>query len=79
MAILIVSFGKKKHCWVTPTFAFAITQVDKFLPLYQCKKILQELRPPLEVFETIPSSGMLSPGEQVNVKVELSPAEGVRT
>ncbi|CAJ1057505.1 hydrocephalus-inducing protein homolog isoform X2 [Xyrichtys novacula] len=51
-------------------------KVDKFLPLYQRKKALQEQRPPPAVFEMVPNSGMLSPGEIVNVQVKFSPVEG---
>ncbi|XP_049928998.1 hydrocephalus-inducing protein homolog isoform X2 [Epinephelus moara] len=50
-------------------------KVDKFLPLHQRKKVLQKQRPPV-VFKAIPCSGMLSPGERVNVQIKFSPAEG---
>ncbi|TMS05303.1 Hydrocephalus-inducing protein-like protein [Larimichthys crocea] len=50
-------------------------KVDKFLPLYERKKVLQERRPPPVVFEMIPSSGLLTPGERVNVQIKFSPAE----
>ncbi|XP_035521672.1 hydrocephalus-inducing protein homolog [Morone saxatilis] len=52
-------------------------KVHKFLPLYQCKKVLREQQPHPVVFEMIPSSGMLSPGERVNVQIKFSPAEGL--
>ncbi|KAM9351917.1 LOW QUALITY PROTEIN: hydrocephalus-inducing protein homolog [Symphorus nematophorus] len=51
-------------------------KVDKFLPLHKRKKILREQRPPPVIFTMIPSSGMLSPGERVNVQIKFSPAEG---
>ncbi|XP_037834213.1 hydrocephalus-inducing protein homolog [Kryptolebias marmoratus] len=51
-------------------------KIDKFLPLYERKKLLQEQRPPPTVFEMLPCSGELSPGERVNVHVKFSPAEG---
>ncbi|KAM9351908.1 hydrocephalus-inducing protein homolog [Symphorus nematophorus] len=51
-------------------------KVDKFLPLHQRKKILREQRPPQVIFTMIPSSGMLSPGERLNVQIKFSPAEG---
>nr|XP_046249402.1 hydrocephalus-inducing protein homolog [Scatophagus argus] len=51
-------------------------KVDKFLPLHQRKKVLQQQQPPPAVFEMIPSSGMLSPAERVNVQIKFSPAEG---
>ncbi|XP_032378415.1 hydrocephalus-inducing protein [Etheostoma spectabile] len=40
------------------------------------KKVSQKQRPPPVVFRMIPSSGMLSPGERVNVQIRFSPAEG---
>lgn len=56
-----------------------LPQVDEFLPPYQLKKVLQELhRPPPTVFEVTPSSGMLSPGERVNVQIKFIPLERVR-
>ncbi|XP_022605572.1 hydrocephalus-inducing protein homolog [Seriola dumerili] len=51
-------------------------KVDKFLPLHQRKKALQEQRPPPVVFEMIPASGVLTPGERVNVQIKFIPAEG---
>ncbi|XP_028440234.1 hydrocephalus-inducing protein homolog [Perca flavescens] len=39
------------------------------------KKVLQKQRPPPAVFRVIPSSGMLSPGERVNVQIRFSAAE----
>ncbi|KAI3371721.1 hypothetical protein L3Q82_024292, partial [Scortum barcoo] len=50
-------------------------KVDEFLPLYQQNKVLQEQQPPPVVFEMTPSSGMLSPGERVNVQIKFSPSE----
>lgn len=64
---------------VIPVSGLAFTQVDKFLPLYQRKKVLQQQRPPPAVFEMTPCSGMLSPGERVNVHIKFSPAEGVNS
>uniref|UniRef100_A0A8D0AXJ9 HYDIN axonemal central pair apparatus protein n=1 Tax=Sander lucioperca TaxID=283035 RepID=A0A8D0AXJ9_SANLU len=37
--------------------------------------VSQKQRPPPAVFRMIPSSGMLSPGERVNVQIRFSPAE----
>ncbi|CAI5655386.1 unnamed protein product [Oreochromis niloticus] len=51
-------------------------KIDKFLPLYKRKKALQEQRPPPVVFEMFPSSGVLSPGERVNVHIKFKPADG---
>ncbi|XP_028313928.1 hydrocephalus-inducing protein homolog [Gouania willdenowi] len=50
-------------------------KVDKFLPFYERKRLLAEQRPPPAVFEMFPSSGMLSPGEQVNIQITFSPIE----
>ncbi|KAK2841889.1 hypothetical protein Q5P01_012089 [Channa striata] len=57
-------------------FVLALTQVDKFLPYYQRKKLLKEQQPPPAVFEMIPSSGILSPGERVNIQIKFSPTHG---
>lgn len=57
-------------------FVLDFTQVDKFLPLFQRKKFLQEQRPPLVMFEAIPTSDMLLPGERLNVRIKFTPAEG---
>ncbi|CAB1432186.1 unnamed protein product [Pleuronectes platessa] len=51
-------------------------KVDKFLPLHLRKKVRQAQRSPPPVFTMIPSSGVLAPGEQVNVHVRFSPTEG---
>nr|XP_019962004.1 PREDICTED: hydrocephalus-inducing protein homolog [Paralichthys olivaceus] len=51
-------------------------KVDKFLPRHLHRKFLQAQRPPLTMFEMIPSSGVLTPGERVNVQIKFSPAEG---
>ncbi|XP_049580395.1 hydrocephalus-inducing protein homolog [Syngnathus scovelli] len=51
-------------------------KVDKFLPLHRRSKYLQQHRPPPVMFEMTPSSGMLTPGEHVNVQVKFSPTEG---
>lgn len=64
---------------VRPAPVLAFTQVEKFLPLYKRKKVLQEQRPPPVVFEMVPSSGVLSHGDRANVQVKFSPAEGVRS
>lgn len=50
------------------------SQVDKFVPLYKRKK--PQPRP--VVFEMIPSSGTLCPGEQVDVQIKFCPIEGVK-
>ncbi|XP_051916753.1 hydrocephalus-inducing protein homolog isoform X2 [Hippocampus zosterae] len=51
-------------------------KVDKFLPLHQLSKYLQQHPPPPVMFEMTPSSGILTPGERVNVQVKFSPTEG---
>eukprot|EP00066_Takifugu_rubripes_P027985 XP_011617251.1 PREDICTED: hydrocephalus-inducing protein homolog [Takifugu rubripes] len=49
-----------------------VKKPDKFLPLYKRKK--PQPRP--VVFEMIPSSGTLSPGEEVDVQIKFCPTEG---
>ncbi|XP_077566662.1 hydrocephalus-inducing protein homolog isoform X1 [Stigmatopora nigra] len=51
-------------------------KVDKFLPLHQRSKYLQQHRPPPVMFEMTPSSGVLNPGDQINVQIKFSPTEG---
>lgn len=61
--------------WRTDTcLCFCFSQVDKFLPLYKRKK--PQALP--VVFESIPSSGTLGPGEQVDVEIKFCPTEGVK-
>ncbi|XP_034542457.1 hydrocephalus-inducing protein homolog isoform X2 [Notolabrus celidotus] len=74
-AIQLFNHESVSCCWSMAEEVKPFKKVDKFLPLYQRKKVLQEQRPPPVVFEMIPSSGMLSPGEQVNVQIKFSPAE----
>ncbi|KAJ3596855.1 hypothetical protein NHX12_003255, partial [Muraenolepis orangiensis] len=51
-------------------------KLDKFLPLHLRKKALQEQSaPPPAVFEMEPSSGLLQPGDRVNVQVKFIPAQ----
>lgn len=63
----------------------ALPQVNKFLPPHRRKKVssapegLQAQQPLPVMFEMIPSSGMLSPGEQGYVQIKFSPAEGVKS
>ncbi|XP_031731518.1 hydrocephalus-inducing protein homolog isoform X1 [Anarrhichthys ocellatus] len=49
---------------------------EKGKPLEKHKKDVQMKRPAPVVFKMIPSSGMLFPGERVNVQITFSPAEG---
>ncbi|XP_054633597.1 hydrocephalus-inducing protein homolog [Dunckerocampus dactyliophorus] len=51
-------------------------KVDKFLPLHQRSKYLQQNRPPPLMFEMTPSSGMLTSSDRANVQVKFTPAEG---
>uniref|UniRef100_A0A3Q2PEK1 HYDIN axonemal central pair apparatus protein n=1 Tax=Fundulus heteroclitus TaxID=8078 RepID=A0A3Q2PEK1_FUNHE len=51
-------------------------KVDKFLPLCERQIFLQEHRPTPTVFQMIPCSGELLPGERVNVLIKFSPVEG---
>ncbi|KAI9537989.1 hypothetical protein NQZ68_019330, partial [Dissostichus eleginoides] len=53
------------------------TIAEEGTPLKKRKKVSQEHQPPQEVFKAIPSSGMLSPGERVNVQIKFSPADGL--
>ncbi|XP_074533739.1 hydrocephalus-inducing protein homolog [Halichoeres trimaculatus] len=74
--IQLFNHGSVPCLWSMAEEVKPFKKVDKFLPLYQRKKFLQEQRPPPVVFEMLPSTGMLSPGEQVNVQIKFSPAEG---
>ncbi|XP_077955507.1 hydrocephalus-inducing protein homolog isoform X2 [Gasterosteus aculeatus] len=49
---------------------------EKGKPIKKRKKDLEMQQPPAVVFKMIPSSGMLSPGERVNVQIKFTPAEG---
>ncbi|KAJ0069558.1 hypothetical protein NL108_008515, partial [Boleophthalmus pectinirostris] len=45
-----------------------LKKVNKFLPFYKRKQL-----PPPVVYEMLPNSGLLSPGERVNVQVTFTP------
>ncbi|KAL2094103.1 hypothetical protein ACEWY4_011415 [Coilia grayii] len=49
---------------------------DKHLPLHIRRKLRLAQRPPAVVFQVLPSSGVLLPGDRLNVQVKFSPAEG---
>ncbi|KAJ8272065.1 hypothetical protein COCON_G00109240 [Conger conger] len=51
-------------------------KVDKHTPLHLRRKVRPAPRSPPSVFEVAPSSGVLLPGDRVNVQVKFSPAEG---
>ncbi|XP_062403912.1 hydrocephalus-inducing protein homolog [Sardina pilchardus] len=51
-------------------------KIDKHIPLHLRRKMRLEYRPPPVVFEVLPSSGVLLPGDRLNVQVKFSPAEG---
>lgn len=53
-------------------------QVDKHLPLSLRQKLRQEFKSKPRIFEVIPSSGILAPGERLNLQVKFAPAEEVR-
>ncbi|XP_070763174.1 hydrocephalus-inducing protein homolog [Enoplosus armatus] len=74
--IQLINHESVPCCWSIAEEVKPFKKVDKFLPLYQRKKVLQEQRPPPVVFEMIPCSGMLFPGERVTVQIKFSPAEG---
>ncbi|XP_074864560.1 hydrocephalus-inducing protein homolog isoform X2 [Carettochelys insculpta] len=52
-----------------------IKKVDKHLPASLRRKLHQELKLKPRIFEMIPASGMLAPGERLNVQVKFAPAE----
>ncbi|MFT7810511.1 hydrocephalus-inducing protein homolog [Arapaima gigas] len=51
-------------------------KIDRHVPLHVRQRMLQEQKPLPVVFEMLPSSGVLLPGERVNVQVKFTPAEG---
>eukprot|EP00063_Salmo_salar_P029727 XP_014004562.1 PREDICTED: hydrocephalus-inducing protein homolog isoform X1 [Salmo salar] len=51
-------------------------KIDKHVPLHLRRKARLEQCPPPVVFEMLPSTGVLCPGDRVNVQVKFSPAEG---
>lgn len=58
---------------------FVCVKTKKHIPLHLRRQArLQKLTSAI-IFELLPSSGMLYPGERVNIQVKFSPAEGVRT
>ncbi|MGH0129444.1 UNVERIFIED_CONTAM: hypothetical protein FKN15_002207 [Acipenser sinensis] len=50
-------------------------KIDKYIPLHLRHKARQELKAEPPVFEMLPPSGVLLPGERINVQVKFSPAE----
>uniref|UniRef100_A0A8C3KHX2 HYDIN axonemal central pair apparatus protein n=1 Tax=Calidris pygmaea TaxID=425635 RepID=A0A8C3KHX2_9CHAR len=52
-----------------------VKKVDKHLPANVRRKLLQELKAKPCVFEVLPASGALTPGERCNVAVRFSPTE----
>ncbi|RXM33054.1 Hydrocephalus-inducing protein [Acipenser ruthenus] len=50
-------------------------KIDKYIPLHLRRKARQELKAEPLVFEMLPASGVLLPGERINVQVKFSPAE----
>ncbi|XP_030281249.1 hydrocephalus-inducing protein homolog isoform X1 [Sparus aurata] len=74
--IQLINHESVPCCWSIAEVVKPFKKIDKFLPLHQRKKILQELRPPPVVFEMTPGSGLLSPGERVHVQIKFSPVEG---
>ncbi|XP_059569698.1 hydrocephalus-inducing protein homolog [Alligator mississippiensis] len=52
-----------------------IKKVDKHLPLSLRQKLRQEFKSKPRIFEVIPSSGILAPGERLNLQVKFAPAE----
>ncbi|KAG2469946.1 HYDIN protein, partial [Polypterus senegalus] len=62
------------HLHVTCEWAVA-EGVDKHIPSYLRRKGKNKIKSKPQVFEMIPSSGTLQPGERVNVQVKFSPTE----
>uniref|UniRef100_A0A8C3T1C3 HYDIN axonemal central pair apparatus protein n=1 Tax=Chelydra serpentina TaxID=8475 RepID=A0A8C3T1C3_CHESE len=52
-----------------------IKKVDKHLPASLRRKLRQEFKSKPPIFEMIPSSGILTPGERLNVQVKFAPVE----
>ncbi|KAG2470210.1 HYDIN protein, partial [Polypterus senegalus] len=50
-------------------------QIDKHMPLHLRRKAKIKTKPSQQVFELLPSSGILLPGERVNVQVKFSPTK----
>ncbi|XP_037539075.1 hydrocephalus-inducing protein homolog [Nematolebias whitei] len=75
-AIQLMNPGPVQCQWSMTEEVKPIKKIDKFLPLYEHKKFLQDQQPPPTVFDMLPCSGVLDPGEHVNVHVKFRPAEG---
>lgn len=60
------------------TFALSFTQINKFLPPYLRKKLLDEQPPTIPAFQVIPNSGSLDPDERLNVQIKFIPTVEVR-
>ncbi|NXS93719.1 HYDIN protein, partial [Jacana jacana] len=52
-----------------------VKKVDKLLPVSTRRKLLQEFKAKSCVFEVLPASGALAPGQRCNVGVRFSPME----
>ncbi|CAM5150043.1 unnamed protein product [Eretmochelys imbricata] len=52
-----------------------IKKVDKRLPASLRRKLRQEFKSKPPIFEMVPSSGMLAPGERLNAQVKFAPLE----
>ncbi|XP_069510876.1 hydrocephalus-inducing protein homolog [Ambystoma mexicanum] len=50
-------------------------QADKHVPMHLRRKLRQEVKPPPQIFEMLPSSGMLMSGQKMNVQVKFMPLE----
>uniref|UniRef100_A0A8C4S4T7 HYDIN axonemal central pair apparatus protein n=1 Tax=Erpetoichthys calabaricus TaxID=27687 RepID=A0A8C4S4T7_ERPCA len=49
--------------------------IDKHMPLHLRRKAKIKTKPSQQVFELLPSSGVLLPGERINVQVKFSPTK----
>ncbi|XP_062442830.1 hydrocephalus-inducing protein homolog [Rhea pennata] len=52
-----------------------VKKVDKHLPVNLRRKLREELRTKTPVFQVLPSSGNLTPGQRCNLQVRFSPSE----
>ncbi|XP_029109509.1 hydrocephalus-inducing protein homolog isoform X1 [Scleropages formosus] len=62
--------------WTISEEQQAKKKIDKHVPLHIRRRMWQERKPVPIVFEILPPSGVLLPGERVNVQVKFTPAEG---
>lgn len=76
--VVIIDVWVKKNSIYMWTFALSFTQINKFLPPYLRKKLLDEQPPTIPAFQVIPNSGSLDPDERLNVQIKFIPTVEVR-